>query len=350
MSKRTILISFSLILLLSGCQLQPIRSNPPAPPTNGIYKSVDNGSTWQYLTDPASGTGLPIDNTVVMVPDPKVHTVLFWGSETVGIFRSWNSGNYWQQINTGLPATGYARIERIVFDPQDTNTIYLVGNFDGLGRIVRGINGGGQWKRLYSDLLNNTSVTAIIVHPKDSKTLFATSTSRAFLKSTDAGETWQALHWFQGNPVNLAIHPNNPDVFFVFDQSAGLMRSSDGGRTWIKAMPDTMDVKLNTFAISPLNPDSIYVASKDGAYFSTDAGVTWNILSTYLPVEHPDLKAMAFHPADPDILYFSSRDTLYITYNHGTSWDIKKLKIPQTITQIVVDAIDPDIIYVGVGT
>ncbi len=349
MSKRTLAVILPVIFLLSGCALEPIRRNPPQPATNGIYKTVDNGLTWSYLSDPAKSIGLPLNDVVVLVPDPKVHSVLYLGTLSVGIQRSWNNGDSWQSINRGIPASGYAKIERIVFDPQDTNTIYLVGNFDGLGRILRGYNGGGQWERLYSDLLDNTSVTDIAVDPRDSDTLYATSTSRAFLKSLDGGVTWQALHWFSGIPLKLVIHPKNPDLFFVQDSSAGLVKSADGGRTWTSTITVALPMTINTFTLSPLDPDRIYIVSQDGAYFSKDAGVTWSLFTMYLPVEHPNLRAIAFHPRDPDILYLSTIDTLYITYNHGTSWDIKKLRIPQTIKQIVVDTADPEIIFVGTG-
>ncbi|HNT29597.1 MAG TPA: hypothetical protein PKL83_01450 [bacterium] len=335
------------IAMVSGCEIRPLGQEEEAPPTTGLYKSMDNGDTWEFISDESRRNGLRQADTYSLIADPSVPSVIFWGGET-GLYRSWDNGVHWQSLNRGLPAqNGY--VDKIFFDPQDTNTIYVVGQFDGLGRIFRAGNGGGDWERIYSDLELETSVTDIAINPKNTNILYATSTSKAFLRSFDRGATWQALAWFKRATTDVAVYPEDTNIIFVSVARDGIHKTENEGKNWVKIVQDGFPSVVRILAINPLEPKRIYAATEEGLYYSSNLGKEWQLLTDLIPVDEPDITALAFHPTQKDTLYLASLDTIYITYNHGLSWDVKKIKLPHTIYDIIVDASDPDILYAGVG-
>ena len=246
------------LVLVSGCEIRPLGQAPPAPPTTGIYKSENAGNTWIYLSP--NKANLVIGDTSVFLADPKVPSVLYWTTPGLGVYRSWNSGNNWQRLNAGL-AQQFASITDIVFAPSDTNTLFLVGNFDNIGRVVTGSNGGENWHSLYTELPSNSAITGIAVDYQNPKKLYAISTSRAFLISEDSGQTWKAVSWFTGDPVRILIHPQSPNMILVQETAGGLDLSTDQGLTWKSILPAGMTHAIYEIQFNPLINNSIFLAS-----------------------------------------------------------------------------------------
>ena len=66
----------------------------------GVYKSVDSGSTWTFLPDTA---GLYVQ-ALSISPDFARDGTLFVGEDGAGVFLTTNGGETWKAINTGFPA------------------------------------------------------------------------------------------------------------------------------------------------------------------------------------------------------------------------------------------------------
>ncbi|HDS11540.1 MAG TPA: hypothetical protein ENN77_01400 [Candidatus Wirthbacteria bacterium] len=355
---KKLLVVFPLVFLLVGCQLTPY-GEPDLPPTAGIYKTTNNGEDWEYLSNPERGQ--PISNMSVfsLRSDPMVPSVLYAGVFSTGIYRSWDAGQTWDSINRGIPAIQYAFINQITFDPNDTNTLYVVGRFDEIGKIVWGDNAGANWEYLYADALTTTDINSFTISHVNHRLFYATSRTKAFLRSEDKGQTWQAMHWFDGIPGKVITLPQNDNLIFVGVEGKGVMKSEDGGANWQVCTQEIEDErrgtriinlpKVNDLAHNPLRPLSVYAITQSGIFFNSDGGDSWDSISDSLPLQRQDIRTIAFHPQDLDTFYIGAKDTLYITYNHGYSWDIKKLYIPDEIRHIVVDQRDPATIYLGVG-
>ncbi|MEM7314453.1 MAG: glycosyl hydrolase, partial [Planctomycetota bacterium] len=225
-----------------------------------------------------------------------------------GVWRTKNAGVTWKPIfdDQDVYSTGC-----ITIDPSNSKVIWLgtgenvggrhVGFGDG---IYRSADGGDSWTNM--GLKHSEHISKIIVHPKDSSTLWVAvqgplwnkGGERGLYKTTDGGKTWKKTlgddEWT--GVTDIAMDPRNPDVLYAATwqrhrtvaaymgggPKSGLHRSSDGGQTWTQLKSGLPEGKLGKIglAISPQKPDTLYAAielnrRKGAVYRSTDQGSTW---------------------------------------------------------------------------
>jgi PKD repeat protein len=104
------------------------------------------------------------------------------------------------------------------------------------------------------------------------------------------------------------------------NNSVGVLKSIDGGTTW-----STTGLSFTTNQIETVNRllldtddnNTLYAATSDGFYRTTDAGVNWsNLYST----EFVDIE---FNPLNDQIIYGSTRwGKIYLSIDGGVSWSI----------------------------
>lgn len=124
------------------------------------------------------------------------------------------------------------------------------------------------------------------------------------LKSVDKGATWQNMGLADSHHIGrIVINPNNPDEVVVAatghlyssNEERGVYKTSDGGKTWNKTLFVSNEAGIIDLAHAPENFNTMFAASweKDrkawnfigngngsAIYKSTDAGSTWNKIST----------------------------------------------------------------------
>jgi photosystem II stability/assembly factor-like uncharacterized protein len=104
--------------------------------------------------------------------------------------------------------------------------------------------------------------------------------------------------------------PGNPLVYYAATAAGGLWKSSDGGIRWQPIMDDMPTSTIGSIAVSPSDPNVIYVGSGEanirgnvevgnGIYKSTDAGKTWK----HVWKQEGQIGTMIVHPTNPDIAY-----------------------------------------------
>lgn len=93
------------------------------------------------------------------------------------------------------------------------------------------------------------------------------------LRSDDSGRSWQKLSDGDGGPVDFHHLAVSSDAQVLYGVYKGLQRSDDGGRNWqrIGVAPD----KLFNLAVSSINPDRLYAATRQGLLRSDDQGRSW---------------------------------------------------------------------------
>lgn len=74
---------------------------------------------------------------------------------------------------------------------------------------------------------------------------------------------------------------------------------------------------INGFAIDPENSKTMFVATRDGLFKSTDAGVSWKVIETELK----NAAAVAINPKKPNEIYLSTTGgTIYMSADGGMKW------------------------------
>ena len=113
---------------------------------------------------------------------------------------------------------------------------------------------------------------------------------------------------------------------------------------------------LTTIEISSDNPNVVYVGCDvGGIYKSTDNGVSWQIINNGLT--NYIVQDIAIDPQTSSTLYAATQGGVFKSTDKGDTWVIKRNGFPPTskwsftspIAEIIVDPVNPNIVYAGVG-
>ncbi len=187
---------------------------------------------------------------------------------------------------------GIGRIDCIVIDPLDTNTLY-VGSACGGVHISH--DGGLTWTT-NTDNFPSLSVADIAVNPVHTDTLYAATGDGYGYISDGYNDFWGGLY------------------------SAGVMKSTDGGNTWdttgLSFMQTNRDI-IQKLLINPHNPNVLLAATTTGIYRTTDAAATWTHVYS---ADH--VYSIAFYPGCPDTVYGVNNSDLIISNDGGVTWNV----------------------------
>jgi photosystem II stability/assembly factor-like uncharacterized protein len=232
---------------------------------------------------------------------------VYVGSASGGVWKSVDGGTTFEPIFDKQPSLS---IGSIAIDPSNPKTVWVgtgeswVRNSVSVGTgIYRSRDGGDNWEAL--GLADSEHISRIVVHPKDSNTVYAcalghlwsANTERGVFKTTDGGKTWNKLLFRNDSTgcAEMAMDPQDPSVLYaaMWDvrrephnfrsggPGSGLFKSTDSGATWQelrKGLPQG-DLGRIGIAIAPTNHTRIYAvveAKNHTALFrSDDAGASW---------------------------------------------------------------------------
>jgi photosystem II stability/assembly factor-like uncharacterized protein len=271
--------------------------------------------------------------------------------------------NQWTDMG---PANIAGRIRAITFHPTDANVV-LAGAAS--GGVFKSTDQGrnGSW-RAVMDFAPAIPVGAITYDPTNPDIVYAGTgeptmdLEKAYgapgfsgigvMKSTDGGETWNALPWPKTSSAicRILVDPRNTSVLFVGARD-GLWRTSDGGQLWTRVRAGT----VTDAAFKPDNPDIVYCAlgnddggSSNGVYISTTGGTSTSSFTkatANMPASDSTGRIiLGITPADPNLLVaFMQLDRgkasgqndffgIWKSTNTGTSWERLSSNLPVSYT------------------
>lgn len=231
---------------------------------------------------------------------------------------------------TGLGLVRAAWPATIVINPLAPDTVYVVH----ADAVYKSADAGAHWKRASIGMPVSTDSTfyvkEIAMSPRDPETLFAgvmafdgdegDSWFEGVWRTTDGAVTWSrpSRQPNGGAMGDIAVSPLNPNVVYV-SADDGIAKSVDGGTTW------TWMNGLGTFAwslaLSPTDSDLLYAGTMaSGLFRSTDGGVSWSAPGAGLPDRH--IRSLAVDPAHPSTLYAGTRfRSVYRSSSGGSVWN-----------------------------
>ena len=157
--------------------------------------------------------------------------------------------------------------------------------------------------------------------------------------------------------------PTQPNVFFIGVNNGGVWKTDDYGRTWNPIFDDAPTGSVGDIAVSPSDPDIIYVGSGeglhrpdlsvgDGMFKSEDGGKSWKHMGLN---DIQQIARVIVHPSNPDIVFVAglghpyganTMRGVFKTTNGGVSWQ-KVLYINHNTgcIQVEFDPQNPNTIY-----
>jgi len=319
-----------------------------------VWKTVNNGTTFEPIFDNYGSYSI---GSVVM--DPNHSNVVWIGTGENnhqralgygdGVYKSTDGGKSWK--NMGLKES--RQIGNIVIDPKNSDIVYVAaeGSVWGPGGdrgLYKTTDGGKTWKKIL-EISENTGVNNILMDPRNSNVLYASSEQRrrhvftkigggpetAIYKSTDAGATWDKLT--NGIPsvdkggIGLAISPVDPDVVYAIIEAAedgsGFYRSNNQGATWQKMSSHSAQGQYyNMIFCDPLDVDKVY-SVETVSQITEDGGKTWRAIGNNK--RHVDDHAFWVDPTDTKHFIIGGDGGIYESFDAGKEF-VFKSNLPVT--------------------
>ncbi len=374
-----------------------------APWIGGVFKTTNNGTTWESLFDRQST--LSIGDVTLAPSNPDIVWVGTGDAFTSrssyagdGVYKSTDAGKSW--TNMGLKDSQH--IARIVIDPTNPDVVYVAAMGHLYSRnaergVFRTTDGGRTWRKvLYID--DNTGVIDLVMNPRNPKVLYAATYDKTRLpwrminggpktgiyKTSDGGDHWTRLAGGlpsgQIGRIGLDIYRGNPQVLYAIVENENLRpkdattstastasaarpqrssptvgdeiyRTENGGTSWTKMNPDSVNVGpkgpyyFNQIRVDPNNDSTIFITGYPGG-LSRDGGRTWDIDNSF-PRFFGDFRTFWFDPEDSDRMILGSDGGIAISYDGGRTSDaLSNLPLGSVYT-VSADMQDPYNVYAG---
>jgi photosystem II stability/assembly factor-like uncharacterized protein len=313
--------------------------------SGGVYKSTDGGATWS-----AAGGGLPAYQVAdgryggvqALAIDPKNPNTLYAANARNvafggGVFKSTDGALSWNPVNSGLLGGIFngAFITSLTVDPRNPGTIYA----SGMVGLFKSTDGGASWATVGTSGLRN-----LAVDPQKSDTLYAVSDGRGILKSTDGGTSWRAVLADATGWVAVTPAADGASTVYAGGSSLGVWKSLDGGSSWTLANSGLIGTSVDSLAIDPQDPQTLYAGVEGGVFKSADGAASWGAPTLMAP----HVPGLAIYPPNPDIVYAAAGGSLQKSLDGGQSW----VQLPVGVddfdfTGLALDPENPGILYAG---
>lgn len=225
--------------------------------SNGnVLRSFDNGASW--LT---SATGI-VDHNGSIAYDPDLDILFAVTSEY--FFRSLDGGNSWQMISVDFPLT---RIRCLAAVPGG-GPLFVGTNTD---KVFRSNNGGVNWLQL-ADGMTADGIRDLLVAPLGF--IYAASYGEGIFRAAWSGASWTQLNNGLDDEFCLAIGQDPAGNLWAGTQASGTYTSENGGLDWAAARTGIERREIRDFLF--LGGEDFLAASFGGGVFRTgNSGVAW---------------------------------------------------------------------------
>lgn len=294
----------------------------------GIYRSTDDGDTWE-LASRGLLQGAAIGQDTVAPGKLYVLTA-------TGIFQSGDEAETWTRIEGSVPEP----VRDLAVDPKSPSRLWAVTN---LNRLYFSANGGRSWTKR-----QGSGINALMIGPAGDW-LFANTTSQGFLRSSDLGTSWRAVLGIPKTATvyDLAFDPADASTVYAATGD-GLYRSRDKGATWQKITAVALAGKVSQVEFQG---SRILAATRSGIFHSSDGGTVWTF-GGGPPQSRGEVVALA---ASPDAAFAGTWQlyelgSVYRSLDRGASWQPAQQGFAAvSINALDVAPSDPDILYAVAG-
>ncbi len=306
---------------------------------DGVWRSTDGGQTWQHLG--LAETAI-VTRIVVHPTDPQTLFVATMGlpferNAHRGLYRSTDGGQTWQQV---LFVSDQAGISDLEMDPFNPDILFASGwdrirnNEESIiagpgARVWRSTDGGDTWQALAGGLpttgnLGRTTMAISRTTPGKLYVRYVGSNAQVhgIYLTTDYGDTWQSISvaglenalggfgWYFGH---MELHPDNDDHIYIL--GVDLWERLSANAAWQEATPPWWEYDIHAdkhdLVFGPSG--AMYLATDGGLYKTPDGGQTWEDLEN---IPATQFYRVAWSPHQPDLYYGGAQDNGITAGNH----------------------------------
>jgi len=289
--------------------------------------------------------GPPGGTVISLAADPSNTNRLFMGTSDGHVFTSTDEGSHWLMISR-IGSGQDDVITHIIVDPRDSNRLYATSwtLYSGGGGVYRSDDGGHSWNIVG---LAHETVRALAQSPTDPKLLLAGSLTGVY-RSTDEGASWVKITPDNHPDLNrfdsLAFDPKDNNIIYAGTYHLP-WKTTDGGKNWfpvVKGMIDDSDVM--NIIVDPANSENVHAVACSGIYHSTDSGTDW-VKYKSIPNVFRRTQLIRMDPTDPNTLYAGTTSGLWKTTNEK---DFRRITPGDwIINAMIIDKNNPKKLIIG---
>jgi photosystem II stability/assembly factor-like uncharacterized protein len=326
-----LILLFALLCIgLAGCgrsdaiiliALHPTNPNILYVATNDyIYKTRDGGETWENLS-----RGMSHSRVISMGIDPAYPATIYAGTKGDAVFKSYDGGHRWVSQRSGLDSVNITSVvNQFVFDPANNNHLFVATTMG----VYESTDGGESWKKRMDGMRDVLMVFALAHDPARPWMLYA-GTSGGVYKSENRAARWEKVNNGLVAPEIrsssralsvsvMAVDPFQQDTVYAATLN-GLYKSTDAGKAWTRIGQSLPDQMISAMVLDRAKAGVIYIASRQGVHKSVDGGVTWRAMVHGLTTLN--IRALVQSPLETNLFYAGTNGSgLYRSVDGGESW------------------------------
>jgi uncharacterized repeat protein (TIGR02543 family) len=280
---------------------------------NGGYRSTNGGSSWEKM-------GHPSGSVLALLTHPGAPGVVYSYHNSLEISTSNGSSGSWQRAE-GFPGNFSRGDIGIAADNPDIIYVGTWGFHDEPTGVYKTTNRGLNFTLMNNGLTTNTEIQTVTVHPGDHDIVFIglrrdwpliQGKDYGIYKTTDGGNNWNKITCGLPDDIfarQIVIDSSNSDVMYMLGETeyeCGVYKSTDGGECWAQVS----GLCGNSIAMSPANPDCLFLGAWNDFFVSLDGGNSWMEFHDGLP-RNPGIDAVALDPSDPDHVFIGTAAGVY---------------------------------------
>jgi photosystem II stability/assembly factor-like uncharacterized protein len=292
-------------------------------PGSGLYKSTDGGSTWRPLTKglPTGEQGLARIGIAIAPSLPnRIYLTVESKKDGAGIYRSDDDGESWQRVNDDPRIGGRGPgAMGIAVAPDNPDVIYVANtaswkSTDAGKTFVgfKGAPGGDDYQRIWISTEN----------PQ----IIALSSDQGTVISVNGGQTWSS--WYN-QPLGQFYHvtTDNRFPYWVYGAqqesgAAATMSRSDIGQITFRDWSLPGIEEYGYIAVDPRDSNTLY----GGRITRTNQALNEYAIVSPETIRRGEYRynrtlPIVFSPLDPQALYFAA-NVLFKSTNGGRSWSV----------------------------
>lgn len=290
----------------------------------------------------------------------SAHVEVYAGTAGHSAWFSADLGQTWVHPNSHSGMYLEARVWAFSTHPADADRLYAGSDMG----LFRWDEGRTRWTPLASPMAD---VWAVAQSPADPRLLVAGTRPAGLYRSTDAGESWQALSVpgvAQFSQVNqgatrvtqILFDPVDAGTLWATIEIGGIFRSRDGGQTWSSQVAGLVSTDVHGIAIvrDAAGRKTLFATTNMGLHRSTDDGESW----VFRPLDSPWQYTRAIVPrCDSAAVLFLTNGNgppgntgrLLRSMDHGESWQELPLPGPLNSTPwcVATHPHDPMLVFMA---
>ena len=218
------------------------------PGGGGVFRSDDGGHEWRLV-----GLG---GHVVRALAQPKSSPDLLIAGAEDGVYRSRDNGGSWERMSPEKHSE-MKNFDSVAVDPRNSDTVYA-GTYHLAWKTS---DGGKNWFPVTKGMIDDSDVMSISIDPNNPDHVFSSACSGIY-HSSDGGANWTK---FKGIPstsrrtVQIKQDPRRPEVVYAAT-TEGLWRTMDAGGSWRPITPLTWSIL--SMLIDPANPQRLILRNR----------------------------------------------------------------------------------------